>query len=468
MNNAHHLQHIFIMTTTINPIAIGDATDDMPLPHYLAKHVNLGFNSDDIAALISSIDSSQKQQTSAFVHLPAEILLQILEFVPVDYILDWRLICRGFRDAIDGRILYHHLQRAELIGTMGSRDSSRLSGLTGEEFDQIHLLRAPFLQIEDSSEGTNQKRPIWCRTQAVFQIDDGWFQAFRQIGGAAAIGGDTIGDADPKWSNLLDRLELRRAEKGFGTLRWCIKLDHAVLDVDFPLELGRNTFDVDVNLYSKSVRVAWRPMLLHFLKTERALRKLMSEERDSGFTFSRDEDYLRFVRRQRLHASLDQENKVDRYIKWSLRLLRPLFGKPSHDHALGLEDVENKAIELLLLLRREAAMSTRQLAYLRQLAEDRKAMEEELHELDKTFDNFKRNMSMLPLEFILSMAPRSETDIPRNPIAWPDSLRSKIEERVAKWKSQKKIIAQMQVLLTASNEALTMADDSFDDLESNF
>jgi hypothetical protein len=62
-------------------------------------------------------------------------------------------------------------------------------------------------------------------------------------------------------------------------LRWCIKLDHAVLDLDFPVETGRKHFDVDVNLNTGLVRVAWKDMLLGFLKTERALRRMMNEVR---------------------------------------------------------------------------------------------------------------------------------------------------------------------------------------------
>jgi hypothetical protein len=62
----------------------------------------MGFNEDDVAALIGAIESSQNPASSV-EHLPAEILLHILEYVPVDHILDWRFVCRGFRDAIDGR-----------------------------------------------------------------------------------------------------------------------------------------------------------------------------------------------------------------------------------------------------------------------------------------------------------------------------------------------------------------------------
>jgi hypothetical protein len=75
----------------------------------------------------------------------------------------------------------------------------------------------------------------------------------------------------------LHRLELRRTEEGFGTLRWCIRLDEAVLDLNFPLEKGRNHFDVDVYLHTGKIRVAWKDMLLQFLKTETALRRLIDE-----------------------------------------------------------------------------------------------------------------------------------------------------------------------------------------------
>jgi hypothetical protein len=62
-------------------------------------------------------------------------------------------------------------------------------------------------------------------------------------------------------------------------LRWCIRLDQAVLDLDFPVEIGRMNLDVDVNLDTRFVRVAWKDMLLRFLKTERALRRMMDEVR---------------------------------------------------------------------------------------------------------------------------------------------------------------------------------------------
>ena len=268
------------MGVTKSPIPSEGNVDNTPLPSYLARHVHLGFNSDDLAALVSSIDSSQRPHTSSAPQLPGELVLCILEHVPIDYVLDWRLVCRGFRDAIDGRVMFHYLQRTRLIGYMGPRHSRHMEALDDEQYEQIHLLHAHFQRIEDSGEDdadARRSKPIWSGTHAVFRIDDDWFQSFRQIGGAAARGGDTIEDADTWWLNTLDRLELRRAEEGFGTLRWCIKLDHSVLDMDFPLEPGRNTFDVHVHLHTRSIRVGWKDMLVRFLKTETALRRMMEE-----------------------------------------------------------------------------------------------------------------------------------------------------------------------------------------------
>src|SRR5205807_2472437 len=110
-----------------------------------------------------------------------------------------------------------------------------------------------------------------------FQIEDEWFQSFHHIGGAAATGGDTIRDADPRWLSTVDRLELRRPEEGFGSLRWCIRLDHAVLDLDFPMEMGRNSFDIRISLQQRIIIVAWKHMLLSFLRTERALRCMLAK-----------------------------------------------------------------------------------------------------------------------------------------------------------------------------------------------
>lgn len=268
----------------LNPPASPSADID-ELPPYLRRHVQVGFNHDDITALLSSIESSQAASSSAtrLALLPTEILLHILEYVPVDHLLDWRLVCRGFRDAIDGQVLYRQLRRTKLVGYMGPRHERPMDTLSDTEYEKIHLVHARFQRVEKSPEqetatgprATNT--PVWSHKYAVFSIDDAWYSDFHRIGGAAARQGDTIEDADAQWMITLDQLELCRPEDGFGTLRWCIWLDDAVLDLDFPVEDGRMHFDVDVNLNQRRIRVAWKDMLFRFLKTERALRMLLDE-----------------------------------------------------------------------------------------------------------------------------------------------------------------------------------------------
>ncbi|EUC47298.1 hypothetical protein COCMIDRAFT_90542 [Bipolaris oryzae ATCC 44560] len=461
------------------------------LPLYLRRHVNLGFDNDDVTALLSSIDSSQARNASsqrttttsttatspaipALAQLPAELLLQIVEHVPVDYLLDWRLVCRGFRDAIDGQVLYHCLRRTRLLGYMGSRHSRAMEPLDDDEdYAAIHLLEARFERIETGASDDHQAagKPIWSGSHAVFRVDDEWYRQFHRVGGAQDRQGDTIDDADARWSRTLDRLELRRPEEGFGTLRWCIRLDHAVLDLDFPAEADRLHFDVRVDLATRCVRVAWKDMLVRFLKTERALRLMLDEKRThTRFTFNHVEDCLRSLRRTRLAASLSPYSKVDRHIRWSLRLLHPLFGCPPNEHTMTLENVENDAIHMLLLLRRAASLSTAQLAYLHALAKDYRHMEQQLRRLDDVYAEFKSYLSVpgFQMNILLPAMVTNAGHVPRDPVAWTDELREKIEVQVQRWRGQREALEQVGEILEASNEAMGLPDDGFDELGSEF
>lgn len=193
---------------------------------------------------------------------------------------------------------------------------------------------------------------------------------------------------------------------------------------------------------------------------------LTTPQRKHGrFTFNHAEDCLREVRRQRLHASLDPDSKVDRHLKWSLRLLRPLFGKPYQDHA-PLQAAENIAIDALLILRRQAAMSPDDIAHIYQLSEDLKTMETEWKDLEQEFEEFRTHM-FPGFAYNIPVSTSPEEQVPYNPIAWPDELHAQIYERVSKWRSQKKVMAQMRALLASSNQALSIPENSFDDLGSD-
>jgi len=262
------------------------------LPSWLSRHFNLGFNDDDISALIDSIDSSQNPPSS-IPNLPAELLLHVLEYVPVDYILDWRLVCRGFRDAIDGRTLYHHLRRTQLIGFVGPRTHWPLRNLTVEQYDRMQFLDAKFDHVKDSPGSTytqQESRPIWSTTHAVFKIDMSEFVADSSTGVAGSRYDSTIEYADTIWRNAVSRLELTGVEEGFGTLRWCIKLDRAVIDLDLPLEAGRHSFHVAVDMNKCTVTVAWKDMIFRFLKTEAALRRMLDQVNRPSFTTTQNAD----------------------------------------------------------------------------------------------------------------------------------------------------------------------------------
>jgi hypothetical protein len=57
-----------------------------------------------------------------------------------------------------------------------------------------------------------------------------------------------------------------------------------------------------------------------------------------------------------------------------------------------LQAIEATAINTLLLLRREAAMTSRQIAQLQQLNDDFSTMQREMTELDHEFSTFKSHM----------------------------------------------------------------------------
>jgi hypothetical protein len=140
-----------------------------------------------------------------------------------------------------------------------------------------------------------------------------------------------------------------------------------------------------------------------------------------------------------------------------------LFAKRGHNDTSTLQVTEENAINALLLLRREAAMTLRQIAELHQLKADLQTMEREMDDLDENYDKFRAHM--FPNQNLTCVVSR-QPDIPYNPIAWPDELRAIVQGQVSKWYSQKKIMKQISALLCSSNQALAVPEDSFDDLAS--
>lgn len=265
---------------------IDDDDDHAPLPPYLARHMNLGFDSDDVNALITSIDSSQKslpRSWSAPVSLPAEILLEILEHVPVDYILDWRLVCRGFRTAIDGRIMYQYLQRAELICYAGTIGTGLMERISDEDYDRLCLMRLRFQGMKESGNygtpGAPARKPAWNNSHAVFRMDEDWLREFSDACRLNTFYGMDL------WLYIERRLIWMLVGHGLGELQWCIRLDHAVLDLKYPLHDGHVPDKFDFDLDGWGIVIAWDDMLRGFLKTEAALRRLIGQARVDDFLY---------------------------------------------------------------------------------------------------------------------------------------------------------------------------------------
>lgn len=196
-----------------------------------------------------------------------------------------------------------------------------------------------------------------------------------------------------------------------------------------------------------------------------------TQKTDSPYTFSHHEDCLRSVRRTHLMRSLT-DSKDDSRILWHMRLLPPLWASaPSPKHTpLSLTPTENDAITTLLLLRRAASLTSSQLTYLHTLHSSYQTMESALRDLDETYSEFKSYMNMpgFQMNILLPAVIRNAKNIPRNPVAWSDELRSKIEGMVEKWRGQREVVEKVRGLLESSNVAMAVPDDSFDELGSDF
>lgn len=436
-----------------------DSLENSELPTWLAEHVNVDWDSDDVEALLTSIDSSQNSQAPAFPHLPAELLLVILEHVPHAHTLDWRLVCRGFRDAIDGPILFRQLRRLQLIGYLGPRSLPGLRVLNHDAYEKLHLMPTRFTSMDGTPSllGTQQRpSPPWASTHAVFQMQHAWFAAYKAL------------NVPRSKSSMLSQISLCRTDQAYGTLTWIVKLDTAVLDLDLPLEPHRRHFDFEVDLKTRTLRVEWKEMMLRFLRTERALRLLMDKKQDSAFTFSHAEDCLRFTRRQGLQAALDMDSKVDRHIKWSLRLLRPLWGIGGHRDPSTLDPAEADAVRVLLFLRREASLSTSQIRHLHHLAREYSAMVKYVDSLAQSLRDLKQQLVMPGHSRVHEIDVSSHIQLPVNPISWSDQLREDVEMRVQRWKATQRLVEQMQAFLVTSHESLAVPGDAFDALGSEF
>ncbi|KAJ4355389.1 uncharacterized protein N0V89_003405 [Didymosphaeria variabile] len=456
----------FSLGNRTNPIPI--PSDDAPLPSYIARHFNFGFDADDVSALISSIDASQDHgSTSTLPQLPAEILFHIVECVPIDHVLQWRLVCRGFRDCIDGPVMYNCIKRAEVFGIVASPSTLDWAGIPSDLQEILSHFRCRFERLEDSIEAPNPRKTNakWRGLHAVFRIDDGWHEQLLRI---ETLFNDA--NKEKNWLYVLLRLHLHdfvaspRKADSFGKMRWCMRLDNAVLDLDFSIQALRENLILD--LPSKKIMFEWKGLLLRFIQGETQLRTIMEQKRDSKFSFGHEEDCLRETRRRRIRASLNENIPGHSLLRWGLSTLPPLFGKrKKHEPAEEFRDLrraEDSAMRFLMPLRRELAMSRTERDRLWQLAKDYVDMIDALENIEKQYTGWKNTLLTTtvvpsPIRFARS----------KNPFRWTEAERHRREARVLKWKAQQDNMQQVARLLEESLEAVSVPENAFDELGSD-
>jgi hypothetical protein len=251
------------------------SSEDTPLPSYITRYFNLGFDANDVSALISSIDASQNRtSTPGLQTLPPEVLLHIVEYVPIGYILQWRLVCRGFRDCIDGPVMYNCIKRAEITGLVGSPETLHWAGIPSDAHGDLAHMHCTFKCLEHcvGLAGPRLTNAKWGASHAVFCIDDAWYEQFLR---AEELSADS--NKIQNWSNLMGKLRLDNNANKFGKMRWCMRLDSAVLDLGFPIQALRGK--LLLNITNKSVMIEWKELLFRFIQAETQLRTILEQVR---------------------------------------------------------------------------------------------------------------------------------------------------------------------------------------------
>ncbi|KAF2106975.1 hypothetical protein BDV96DRAFT_607010 [Lophiotrema nucula] len=346
------------------------------------------------------VDTAPPKKPLTF--LPDEILFTVLENVAIPDLLDLRRLNKAFREEIDTRILYHHIQRTEFIGYLGCSDYPLFENLSPKEHQDFAFVRARFDRLEEVESGQAK----WDAESALFRIEPQWFTALEAIGGRAE-------PDDPYW-------------------------EHAV------------------------------ECLWNFFKEETALQERIKHYEGWKFTFGHVEDCMIDLRRQRYRAALDPNDKRDLGLRWRMDNLPQLYGKETWSRVAcafsDIEEEEQRAGQVIMLLRKEAAMSRRQHNQLRSIAEARKHMHKETEHLDTLFKKWQENLLGLPslsLERLKDTAVESLDSVDPNPVTWSAQTLAKVQDSLKRWDGQRNVIKQMTSFLDATNAVAELPEDAF-------
>ncbi|KAF2744985.1 hypothetical protein M011DRAFT_479451 [Sporormia fimetaria CBS 119925] len=196
--------------------------ETMALPHYLQGHVDLGYDSDDLTAFIDAIEASQRSadDSSALPHMPPEIILLVLESVPIDYILDFRLVCKAFRDHIDGPVLHSYLPATDFHGPVTHRRNWTMY----DKAEDLIWLHGKFSGLRPVPGTGSRRMARWdAYPKATFKIDRDWIATNQRSGRIPA-------NPSTEYIEAITKEKLQLSTPKPFRAGWLVRLGHFVFD----------------------------------------------------------------------------------------------------------------------------------------------------------------------------------------------------------------------------------------------
>ncbi|KAK1911906.1 hypothetical protein P3342_010991 [Pyrenophora teres f. teres] len=396
------------------------------------------------------------------LRIPLELILAVLQYADPAEIVGLRILSSGIKKDIDTYLLYHTVQRVELIGYLGPKKDRLLERLASEDYWGFALVRTTFDCLDDQPKG----KALWEPDGAYFRVDKSWFQVFDRIGGTV-ISGNTW------WDHVRQCLDLENPPKGCGQLRWCVKVGPTVLDFgtedrdEVDIQLVEREGDEDDEpgngLFIRATN--WKLMLRNFFREERALKLLMEETKEDGYTYNHLEDSLRHIRRKRFRSKLDKNHPEDCRTIWKIDHMSTLWNKHTYFLLEGayrkMELAERYAVRTLMLLRKEASMPNRKRDALNKIVAERAAMRKGLQQVDQLFKNWQEHLLALPYLSLERL--HLDEDFDSNPLTWSKRVIYRDLDSLTRWKRQKPVIEPIASVLDAANAAATLDEAAFDD-----
>jgi hypothetical protein len=279
-----------------------------------------------------------------FTRLPTELLLLIIDFIPVDHILPLRTVCRSVKKHIDTSVLHSYLCRTTIAADFVPVSHNTFGPLSQEV--GLSLMKFTYSHIENKSSSRTQ--PASETSRAVFRVLPQWLDAYNRVRASSVLTEEDTGDY------LYVNEEEYRPEADECPV-WFVQLDHIALDLD----TGTTTRDdPDGHYYTwnpgyfrfetaaLTVTIDWKLMLRNFLvmAAEIQRRKIhatgivpdLAEEHANVtehvppvpvYTYGSEEDFIRDSRRDYFWRLLDTMQPKDYNVDQGLIRLPRLFGQ---------------------------------------------------------------------------------------------------------------------------------------------